>query len=229
MARKKAKSKGKSNVKDKAKTKKTTKKVAKKATKKAAQKATKKSAAKISKKTTVKVKAKKIKASKKTAPLVAMKETASMVNLSAPHFHLKNSVGADVDSLALKGKKIVLYFYPKDDTPGCTLEGQEFNQLLSSFEAANTVVFGISKDDVATHDKFKCKYGFKFELLADVNEELSKKFDVIKEKNMYGKKYMGIERSTFVIDENQNIVAEYRKVSPPGHAQEVLNFVKNLN
>jgi len=120
------------------------------------------------------------------------------------------------------GKKYVLYFYPKDSTPGCTLEGQEFSGMISEYRKNNIEVFGVSKDSVESHNDFKCKYNFGFELLSDVNEELCIGFDVIKEKNMYGKKYMGIERSTFVIDENQKIILEYRKVSPAGHAEAVL-------
>ena len=128
----------------------------------------------------------------------------------------------------LKGKKVVLYFYPKDNTPGCTTEGIEFNELLSQFKKANTIVFGISRDSLKSHDKFITKYDFKLELLSDEKEELCKLFDVIKEKNMYGKKVMGIERSTFVIDENQKLVGEFRKVKAAGHAVEILNYVKGL-
>ncbi len=152
----------------------------------------------------------------------------TLLNKKAPSFNIKNSQGESVASKDLKGKKIVLYFYPKDNTPGCTTEGIEFSKLVKDYAKQNTVIFGISKDSVASHDKFKCKYNFDFELLADEDEELCKKFDVIKEKNMYGKKYMGIERSTFVIDEDQKIVAEYRKVKPEGHAAEVLKFIKAL-
>lgn len=123
---------------------------------------------------------------------------------------------------------MVLYFYPKDDTPGCTLEGQQFTQLHSEFEKANTLIFGISRDSVKSHDKFKCKYNFGFELLSDEKEEACQLFDVIKEKNMYGKKVMGIERSTFVIDGNGNLVKEYRKVSADGHAAQVLEDIKAL-
>ncbi len=128
----------------------------------------------------------------------------------------------------LKGKKIVLYFYPKDNTPGCTTEGIEFNNLLPKFKKLNTVVFGISRDNLKSHDKFITKYDFKFELLSDETEELCKVFDVIKEKNMYGKKVWGIERSTFVIDENQIIVGEFRKVKAAGHAAEILKYIKAL-
>ncbi len=155
------------------------------------------------------------------------KSESSMLNKKAPAFNLKNSKGESVRLNDLKGKKIVLYFYPKDDTPGCTIEGNEFSKYVKDFKGQNTVIFGVSKDSVESHDKFKCKFNFGFELLADIDEELCKKFDVIKEKNMYGKKYMGIERSTFVIDEEQKIIAEYRKVKAEGHAEAVLGFIKS--
>lgn len=150
------------------------------------------------------------------------------VGSSIPALVLQDSQGQEHNLREYKGKKVVLYFYPKDDTPGCTLEGQQFTQLHSEFEKANALVFGISRDSVKSHDKFKCKYNFGFELLSDEKEEASKAFDVIKEKNMYGKTVMGIERSTFVIDENGNLVKEYRKVSPDGHAAQVLEDIKNL-
>ena len=126
------------------------------------------------------------------------------------------------------GKKVVLYFYPKDDTPGCTIEGVDFNNLHAEFAAANTVVLGVSRDTVKSHCKFIDKFGFKFDLLSDENEDLCNLFDVIKEKNMYGKISMGIERSTFVIDEKQKLIGEFRKIKAVGHAQEILNFVKGL-
>lgn len=122
----------------------------------------------------------------------------------------------------------MLYFYPKDDTPGCTIEGNDFNNFLSEFASLNTVVYGVSRDTVASHCKFRDKYGFKFELLSDEHEVACKLFDVIKEKNMYGKTVMGIERSTFIIDENQKLIAEYRKVKADGHAAEVLSYIKSL-
>jgi peroxiredoxin Q/BCP len=127
-----------------------------------------------------------------------------------------------------KGKKIVLYFYPKDSTPGCTTEGIEFNELLPQFKKLNAEVYGVSRDSLKSHDKFICKYDFKFQLLSDEDEALCQIFDVIKEKNMYGKKVMGIERSTFVIDEDQKLVGEFRKIKAEGHAAEMLKFLKTL-
>lgn len=127
---------------------------------------------------------------------------------------------------SLYGKKVILYFYPKDDTPGCTLEGQEFNKYLKDFADLNTKIYGISRDSVVSHCKFIDKYGYQFELLSDENESLCQMFDVIKEKNMYGKIVMGIERSTFVIDENGVLIGEFRKIQAAGHAEAMLQFIK---
>jgi peroxiredoxin Q/BCP len=121
----------------------------------------------------------------------------------------------------------VLYFYPRDDTPGCTVEGQDFRDLHPEFVKAGIAVFGVSRDSVASHEKFKTKFSFPFELLSDADEELCKGFGVMKMKNMYGKQVRGIERSTFVIDRNGSIVREWRGVKVPGHAREVLDFVKS--
>jgi thioredoxin-dependent peroxiredoxin len=121
----------------------------------------------------------------------------------------------------------VLYFYPKDDTPGCTVEGQAFRDLYPEFVKAGVAVFGVSRDSLASHEKFKAKYGFPFELLSDADEEVCKGFDVIKMKNMYGKQVLGIQRSTFVIGRDGRIVREWRGVKVPGHAQEVLDFVRS--
>jgi peroxiredoxin Q/BCP len=121
----------------------------------------------------------------------------------------------------------VLYFYPKDDTPGCTVEGQAFRDLHKEFVKAGVAVFGVSRDSVGSHEKFKAKYGFPFELLSDSDEEVCKGFDVIKLKKMYGREMLGIQRSTFVIDREGRIVREWRGVKVPGHAQEVLDFVRS--
>lgn len=128
----------------------------------------------------------------------------------------------------LRGKNVVIYFYPKDATPGCTTEGQDFRDLHAKFKRANTVILGVSKDTIASHEKFKAKQEFPFDLLSDPDEELCKQFDVIKEKNMYGKKYMGIERSTFLLDESGKLRGEWRKVKVKGHADEVLEAAKAL-
>lgn len=127
-----------------------------------------------------------------------------------------------------KGKTVVLYFYPKDATPGCTLEGKDFSDLLPKFKKANAIVFGISRDSMKSHEKFKEKQCYKVDLLSDEDELLCKYFDVVKEKNMYGKKVWGIERSTFVIDLDGKLAAEWRKVKVENHADEVLKTVQSL-
>ena len=126
----------------------------------------------------------------------------------------------------LRGKNVVVYFYPKDSTPGCTTEGRDFSALHNKFKRANTVIFGVSRDSIASHEKFKEKQGFAFDLLSDPDEKLCKQFDVIHEKSLYGRKFMGIVRSTFLIDANGKLRQEWRKVKVAGHADEVLEAVK---
>ncbi len=145
-----------------------------------------------------------------------------------PAFKTASSNGETFNLADKKGKKVVLYFYPKDSTPGCTTEGIEFNDLLPKFKKLNAEVFGISRDSLKSHDKFICKYDFKFELLSDEDEAVCQLFDVIKEKNMYGKMVMGIERSTFIIDEEGKLVGEFRKIKAQGHAQFILDQIKEL-
>ena len=147
---------------------------------------------------------------------------------AAPGFDLPD---ADMEMVSLSSftgnKNVVLYFYPKDDTPGCTLEGADFRDLYDGFRAAKVDVFGVSRDSVASHERFKAKMGFPFELLSDAEEKACDVFGVIKMKNMYGKQVRGIERSTFVIDREGRIAREWRGVKVPGHAQEVLDFVRS--
>ena len=128
---------------------------------------------------------------------------------------------------SLRGQKVVLYFYPKDSTPGCTTQGQDFRDLHAKFKRQNTVVLGASRDSLASHERFRDKHKFRFDLLSDPDEKLCKQFDVIKEKSLYGRKFMGIERSTFLIDEDGKLRQEWRKVKVKGHAAEVLESVKN--
>jgi peroxiredoxin Q/BCP len=128
----------------------------------------------------------------------------------------------------LKGKNVVLYFYPKDNTPGCTLEGQDFRDHALKFKRRNTVVLGISRDSIKSHDNFKEKQGFPFDLISDGDEKLCQLFDVIKMKNMYGKKVRGIERSTFLIDQHGKLQKEWRKVKVEGHVEEVCEAAKEL-
>jgi peroxiredoxin Q/BCP len=129
---------------------------------------------------------------------------------------------------ALRGKHIVVYFYPKDDTPGCTDEGLQFTELFDAFTAANCLIFGLSRDTVKSHERFKTKMNFPFELISDPEEIACGLFGVMKQKNMYGKQVRGIERSTFVIDAQGVLRQEWRGVKVPGHAQMVLDFIKTL-
>jgi peroxiredoxin Q/BCP len=139
------------------------------------------------------------------------------------------STGGQPFSLASHhGKKLVVYFYPKDNTPGCTTEAQEFRDLYPDFAAAGATVVGVSRDTLASHEKFKARQELPFELVADVGEALCAAFGVIKEKKLYGKPVRGIERSTFVIDREGAQRREWRGVRAPGHAQEVLDFVKTI-
>lgn len=128
----------------------------------------------------------------------------------------------------LKGKNVVLYFYPKDSTPGCTTEGQNFRDLYTQFQKANTEVFGVSCDSLRRHENFRTKQSFPFQLISDEDESLCQQFDVIKLKKLYGKEYMGIERSTFLIDAAGILIQEWRKVKVKGHAAEVLAAVQAL-
>ena len=135
----------------------------------------------------------------------------------APDFTLPSDEGGDVTLSELRGKKVVLYFYPKDDTPGCTVQACDFRDAAPSFEGVDAVVLGVSADSVESHRKFRRKYDLNFPLLADEGHEVSEAFGVWKEKSMYGRKFMGIERSTFLIDESGNVERVWRKVSPKGH------------
>jgi peroxiredoxin Q/BCP len=127
-----------------------------------------------------------------------------------------------------RGKNVVVYFYPKDNTPGCTVEGQEFRDLHADFEQAGTVIVGVSRDSLKSHEGFKSKQNFPFELLSDTEGTLCERFGVMKQKNMYGKLVRGIERSTFVFDKTGKLVKEWRGLKAPGHAAEVLGFVQGL-
>jgi len=141
----------------------------------------------------------------------------------APDFNLPASTGEKISLKSLKGKQVVLYFYPKDDTPGCTKEACGFRDENSKFKRGSTVILGVSSDSLVSHQKFIDKYGLNFPLLSDEDYTVSKKYGVYKEKNMYGKKYWGIERSTFVIDSLGKLKAIFRRVKVDGHIQEVLD------
>lgn len=146
----------------------------------------------------------------------------------APDFTAPTDGGGEVTLSELKGKKVVLYFYPKDDTSGCTKEAIQFTERLADFEKAGAVVLGVSKDTPAKHDKFKEKHGLGVTLVSDEDGAICEAYGVWKEKSMYGRKYMGIERSTFLIDDEGTVRNEWRKVKVPGHAREVLEAVRSL-
>jgi thioredoxin-dependent peroxiredoxin len=149
------------------------------------------------------------------------------VGKKAPPFALDGTGGAwSLEDAA--GANVVIYFYPRDNTPGCTQEGESFTSHYAQFKKAKTLIFGISADSVASHEKFKAKMAFPFELLSDPDRKICKLYDVIQEKSMYGKKYMGIERSTFLIDAKGVLRQEWRKVKVNGHAEAVLAAVKAL-
>ena len=150
------------------------------------------------------------------------------VGAKVPALRLPQSDGSEWRLGDFAGKKLVLYFYPKDMTPGCTLEGQDFRDQHAAFRRAKTAVFGISRDSCASHAKFRAKERFPFELLSDADEKACRLFDVIREKNMYGRKVVGIERSTFLIDAAGKLAREWRKVKVAGHAEEVLEAAKHL-
>jgi thioredoxin-dependent peroxiredoxin len=145
-----------------------------------------------------------------------------------PAFSAPASGGKTWRSSEAAGHALVLYFYPRDNTPGCTKEGEAFRDLHAQFKKAGALIVGVSPDSVASHDKFIAKMSFPFLLLSDPEQEVCKLFDVIQEKSMYGKKYMGVERSTFLIDAGGVLRREWRKVKVPGHAEEVLAAVKAL-
>lgn len=147
----------------------------------------------------------------------------------APGIALKASTGGTVKLSDFKGKPVVLYFYPKDDTPGCTVEAKEFQAHLKAFDKAGAVVVGISPDSVESHCRFSDKYGLKFALLADTSHEAAERYGVWVQKSMYGKKYMGVQRATFLIDGDGRIAKVWPKVKPEGHAEEVLAAVKALS
>lgn len=147
------------------------------------------------------------------------------IGAKAPDFDLENESGVTMSLSALKGKKVVLYFYPKDNTPGCTVEGKDFSSLTSQFLDHNSLVFGISKDSVQSHEKFSRKYLFTHALLSDPDGEVCEKYGVWVEKKNYGRTYMGISRSTFLIDESGVITQVWRNVRSKGHAQKVLTEV----
>ena len=146
----------------------------------------------------------------------------------APNFKLPATGDKTIELKGLRGKAVVLYFYPKDSTPGCTTEGLDFKAKHAAFKRAGTVILGVSRDSVASHEKFRDKQNFPFDLVSDPDEKACQAYDVIKEKNMYGRKVIGIERSTFLIDAAGKLRQEWRKVRVKGHVDEVLEAAKAL-
>lgn len=147
---------------------------------------------------------------------------------TVPDFSAQATSGQQVQLSELKGRQLVIYFYPKDSTPGCTTEGQNFRDLFADFQAANTLIFGVSRDSLKAHENFRSKQAFPFELISDKDEVLCQLFDVIKLKKLYGKEYLGIERSTFLIDSHGVLQQEWRGLKVPGHAAEVLQAAQAL-
>jgi peroxiredoxin Q/BCP len=142
---------------------------------------------------------------------------------TAPDFTLPRDGGGEVSLAEFRGRKIVVFFYPRDDTSGCTKEAVAFSNRLADFEAAGIAVIGISKDSIESHDKFRAKHGLQVTLLSDENSDVCERFGVWREKSMYGRKFMGIERSTFLIGETGTVLQAWRKVKVPGHAEAVLD------
>ena len=153
---------------------------------------------------------------------------AVALNEPVADFQAQATGGQTVSLSELKGRQVVVYFYPKDSTPGCTTQGQDFRDLLEQFKAADTEVFGVSRDGLKSHENFKAKQGFTFELISDKDEALCQLFDVIKLKKLYGKEYLGVDRSTFLIDRDGVLRQEWRGVKVPGHVQSVLEAAQAL-
>ena len=151
-----------------------------------------------------------------------------MLNKTVPNFELPATSGLIFKLSDYLGKTLVIYFYPKDNTPGCTTQGMQFRDSYGEFQGLNTEIFGVSRDSLKSHENFKAKFTFPFELLADTEELACGIFGVMKMKNMYGKQVRGVERSTFIIDKNGVLIKEWRGVKVDGHAQEVLQFIQTL-
>ncbi len=152
----------------------------------------------------------------------------AVVGKAVPDAEIQATGGNSLRLKDLQGKFAVLYFYPKDNTPGCTLEGQDFRDQYDKFKKLKTVVYGISRDSLASHEKFKANLKFPFDLISDEDEKLCRLFDVIREKSLYGKKYMGVDRSTFILDKDGVLRKEFRGVKVKGHVAEVIDEIKKL-
>ena len=152
----------------------------------------------------------------------------SLIGKNCPKFKAESTSNKILSNDDFVGKNLVIYFYPKDSTPGCTTEGQEFRDKYKIFKKYNTDIIGISRDSIKSHENFKLKQSFPFELLSDADEKVCKAFDVMKLKSMYGREYVGVDRSTFIINEKGKVVREWRSVKVKGHVDEVLEAVKQL-
>ena len=157
-----------------------------------------------------------------------MTHKAPQVGEKVANFSIPATGDKTISLADIKNRHLVLYFYPRDNTPGCTREGQDFRDQYQSFNSAGADILGVSRDSLKTHENFKTKQDFPFDLLSDSDETLCRQFDVIREKNMYGRKVMGIERSTFLIDKNGVLRQEWRKIRVPGHVEAVLEAVRAL-
>jgi thioredoxin-dependent peroxiredoxin len=155
--------------------------------------------------------------------------TALVAGSLAPDFTVDTDAGTPLTLSSLRGRPVVLYFYPKDDTSGCTTEACEFRDLFPRFDGSKAVILGVSPDSVKSHVKFKTKYELPFTLLADTEKTVAQAYDVWKEKSMYGKKYMGVERTTFLIDAKGMVAKVFAKVKPAGHADEVMSAISALS
>lgn len=151
-----------------------------------------------------------------------------MLNQAIPELELPSTGGKTFKLSDYRGKILIIYFYPKDSTPGCTAQGQQFRDAYADFQALGAEVVGVSRDSIKSHENFKARFSFPFELLSDQEEKACQLFDVIRMKNMYGKQVRGIQRSTFVLDPAGKLVREWRNVKVDGHVREVLDFVKTL-
>jgi peroxiredoxin Q/BCP len=150
------------------------------------------------------------------------------LNQTVPDFELTATSGTNFKLSNYIGKNVIIYFYPKDNTPGCTTQGMQFRDHYEKFKDLNTEIFGVSRDSIKSHENFKAKFTFPFELLADTDELACAMFGVMKMKNMYGKQVRGVERSTFIIDKNGVLIQEWRGVKVDGHAEAVLSFIQSL-
>jgi peroxiredoxin Q/BCP len=162
----------------------------------------------------------------KAKPNVAAPAARRLVAL--PSIEVETTSGGRLSLASLKGKNVVLYFYPKDDTPGCTTEGCDIRDHFAEFQKLNAVVYGVSRDGVDSHERFKAKFGFPFELIADPDEKLCRAFGVIRQKSLYGRTYMGVDRSTFIFDKTGALRQSFRGVKVPGHVDQLLDELRKL-